>query len=218
MSVQFAEPASTKTLVVTTLQAVVLMAFNVRPQFTIAELIAMTGLDMDVMKRIVGSLSAVKGVAVVKKTPKVARISDTDVVELDSTFKHPKREFALPAPFFDNISERTGPSKEVCEDRKFMVDACIVRTMKARNCMEHQVNKYIYFFSLFQPDMGSIMFVCFAQALLQEVVMQIRYFVPDVKLVKQRIEAMIAQSYIKRQDPDLHTSPYIYVAQAEEDS
>lgn len=47
--------------------------------------------------------------------------------------------------------------------------------------------------------------------------MQIRYFVPEVKLVKQRIEAMIAQSYIKRQDPDSHTSPYVYVAaQAEE--
>lgn len=145
VSVQFAEPASTKSLVVTTLQAVVLLAFNVRPKFTVAELIAMTGLDMDVMKRIVGSLSAVKGVAIVNKTPKGARISETDVVELDSTFKHPKREFALPAPFFDNISERTGPSKEVCEDRKYMVDACIVRTMKARNCMEHQVQNIFFY-------------------------------------------------------------------------
>ena len=144
MTVQFAEPGSTKTLLVSTLQAVVLLAFNSRATYTIAELICMTGLEMDVVKRIVGSLSAVKGVAVVKKTPKVARILETDVVELDSAFKHPKREFPLPAPFFDSIVEKTGPSKEVCDDRKYMVDACIVRIMKARNTMGHQVRLRLF--------------------------------------------------------------------------
>jgi hypothetical protein len=47
------------------------------------------------------------------------------------------------------------------------------------------------------------------QALVQEVIHQIRYFVPEAKVIKQRIEAMINQDYIKRLDVENVSSPYM---------
>ena len=59
--------------------------------FPPSDLVSATGIDIGSVKRIVGSLSAVKGLAVLKKTPKVAKICDSDTIELDLQFKHPKR-------------------------------------------------------------------------------------------------------------------------------
>ncbi len=134
-----------------------------------SELATATGVDIASLKRIVGSLSAVKGFTVLKRTPKAARISETDVVELDLDFKHPKRvsvctrlfqvvgfcvydsmivcsrfqEIQLPTPTYEDPKER-GTSAAVADDRKYTVDACIVRTMKMRNEMTHQVCSACY--------------------------------------------------------------------------
>ena len=128
----------------------------------------------------------------------------------------------MPSPIFEDVKDN-GANSAVMEDRKYMVDACIVRTMKTRNRMDHQVGeeRRHFFYVLILGGVGGAGRICLIpatliltppQALLAEVVLQVRYFVPDVKLVKQRIEAMISQTYIRRESPDSHLSPYMYVS------
>lgn len=176
-------PTVTKTLVGTILQCVVLLAFNTKSSFSVLELADFTNLPLSCMKRLVGSLSTVKGLSVLSKSSPGPRISDKDVVSIDDTYKNPKREVSLPVPVLEE--ERTG-ADIVTDDRKCAVDACIVRIMKSRKELSHAL-------------------------LVQEVVQQSRFFRPDPKLIKQRIESCISQEYLRRANPDDYTSPYVYI-------
>ncbi len=49
------------------------------------------------------------------------------------------------------------------------------------------------------------------QELVIEVLQQSRFFRPDGRLIKQRMEHLIGQRYARREDPMVHTSPYVYV-------
>jgi cullin 1 len=72
------------------------------------------------------------------------------------------------------------------EERKETVDAAIVRIMKARKQMYHA-------------------------DLVQEVLLQIKFFRPDPRLIKSRIDTLM-NVYIRREDPMSISSPYVYVA------
>jgi hypothetical protein len=50
------------------------------------------------------------------------------------------------------------------------------------------------------------------QDLIQEVLKQLLFFRPDVRRTKQRIEHLIKEGYMRREDPESHMSPYVYVA------
>ncbi len=49
------------------------------------------------------------------------------------------------------------------------------------------------------------------QELVQAVLSQCLFFRPDVRKVKQRIEDLMKRGFIRREDPTMHTSPYVYV-------
>ncbi len=60
------------------------------------------------------------------------------------------------------------------KERKYTIDAAIVRTMKSRKVLQHQ-------------------------QLVMEVVQQLqRMFKPDFKLIKKRIEDLVAREYLER--------------------
>lgn len=64
--------------------------------------------------------------------------------------------------------------EDVDKDRRYAIDAAIVRTMKSRKQLEHQ-------------------------KLVLEVVQQLqRMFKPDFKLIKKRIEDLISREYLER--------------------
>ena len=52
-----------------------------------------------------------------------------------------------------------------------------------------------------------------SQDLVQAVLSQCLYVRPDVRKVKQRIEDLMKRGFIRREDPTMHTSPYVYVAE-----
>ena len=72
------------------------------------------------------------------------------------------------------VDEKRKVLEDVDKDRRFAIDAAVVRTMKSRKAMQHQ-------------------------QLVLEVVSQLsRMFKPDFKLIKKRIEDLIAREYLER--------------------
>jgi hypothetical protein len=49
------------------------------------------------------------------------------------------------------------------------------------------------------------------QDLVASVMQQCMFFRPDGRKVKQRIEDLIKRGFLRREDPTVHTSPYVYL-------
>lgn len=74
--------------------------------------------------------------------------------------------------------------KEIRQERQNIIDAVIVRIMKARKTDKHN-------------------------SLMEDVIRQITIFMAQPQMIKQRIESLIEREYLKRDDAD--RSKYIYL-------
>jgi hypothetical protein len=81
------------------------------------------------------------------------------------------------------LVKQTGPD-EIDIERRNIIDAVVVRIMKARKTEKHN-------------------------QLLEDVMRQITLFMPQPQMIKQRIESLIEREYLKRDDAD--RSKYIYL-------
>lgn len=71
------------------------------------------------------------------------------------------------------------------EDRRYLVEACIVRIMKARRRLKHN-------------------------ELVEEVTRQMKNkFVPQHKLIKGRVESLLEREYIERDELDSRVYKYV---------
>jgi hypothetical protein len=73
---------------------------------------------------------------------------------------------------------------DVDNERKNIIDAVVVRVMKARKTEKHN-------------------------QLIEDVIRQISLFAPQPQMIKQRIESLIEREYLKREEAD--RSKYIYL-------
>lgn len=89
------------------------------------------------------------------------------------------QEVSIPVPSLQEKKADVVPG----EERKEAVDAAIVRILKARKRMQHA-------------------------DLIQEVLLQIKFFRPDPRLIKNRIDTLM-NTYMRREDPMSITSPYM---------
>ena len=85
------------------------------------------------------------------------------------------------------LEERVDTTKTVSQERLTTIDAVIVRLMKTRKTMMHK-------------------------DLIPEVLKHLTFFRPEIRDVRQRIEHLIKEGYMRREDPSSHSSPYVYVA------
>lgn len=115
------------------------------------------------------------------ENPNPKTIDSDDKFVPNEKFSCMHRKVRIPPP----SQEETHKQERVEEDRSIAVEAAIVRILKARRTMTHQV-------------------------LVSEVLSQLSFFQPNPKLIKQRIEALIEREYIAR-DAN-HASTYNYVA------
>ena len=90
-------------------------------------------------------------------------------------------QFRIPMAFLED--EQT-VSKNIEVERGSAIDATIVRIMKARKVLSH------------------------AQ-LVGEILLQLAFFVPDPKLIKQRVEMLIEKEYLRRDSIDNKSYHYI---------
>lgn len=167
-------------LQVATLQAIALDAFNGGETLSFADLGSRLNLEDNVLKPLMHSLCCGK-FKVIQKTPASNKINTTDKFKANSKFSSNMRKIRIPMASLDAAFNK----KKVEEDRGFVIEAAIVRIMKARKTLQHN-------------------------QLVAEVMAQLSLFSPNSRVVKKRIEGLIEREYLERSEDD--NSKYNYLA------
>eukprot|EP00879_Flechtneria_rotunda_P002533 GHRR01002731.1.p1 GENE.GHRR01002731.1~~GHRR01002731.1.p1 ORF type:complete len:747 (+),score=283.31 GHRR01002731.1:715-2955(+) len=157
-------------LVLSTLQAATLLLFNEGEELSYSEVQERLNLQEEDVTRLLHSLSCAK-YQILVKDPQNKVIGKNDKFRLNVKFTDRMKRIKVPLPPTD---EKKKVIEDVDKDRRYAIDAAIVRTMKSRKVLQHQ-------------------------QLVLEVVQQLsRMFKPDFKLIKKRIEDLIARDYLER--------------------
>ncbi|KAF8401516.1 hypothetical protein HHK36_012456 [Tetracentron sinense] len=169
-------------LIVTAYQASALLLFNASERLSYSEILTQLNLTDDDVVRLLHSLSCAK-YKILNKEPTTKTISPTDYFEFNSKFTDKMRRIKIPLP---PVDEKKKVIEDVDKDRRYAIDASIVRIMKSRKVLSHQ-------------------------RLVMECVEQLGgMFKPDFKAIKKRIEDLIARDYLER-DKD-NTNMFRYLA------
>ncbi|KAG8067206.1 hypothetical protein GUJ93_ZPchr0005g14420 [Zizania palustris] len=168
-------------LVVTTYQAALLLLFNGSDRLSYSEIVTQLNLSDDDVVRLLHSLSCAK-YKILNKEPANRSISPTDVFEFNSKFTDRMRRIKIPLP---PVDEKKKVVEDVDKDRRYAIDASIVRIMKSRKVMGHQ-------------------------QLVAECVEQLsRMFKPDFKAIKKRVEDLITRDYLEREKDNPNVYRYL---------
>lgn len=171
-------------LVMSPAQAITLMCFDQiqGPQATFEEIQKLTQLPDDDLVKILHSLCLNK-YKLLTKSSSEKKILKTDSFAINDKFADRARRIRIQAP---PVDDRKKVREDVDKDRKFAVEAAIVRILKSRKTIVHA-------------------------DLMNEVISQLqKMFTPDIKVIKKSIESLIERDYLERdeQNPQI----YKYVA------
>ncbi|OVA15009.1 Cullin [Macleaya cordata] len=169
--------AKTIEMIVTTYQAAVLLLFNASDTLSYSEIVTQLNLTDDDVVRLLHSLSCAK-YKILNKGPTTKTITPNDTFEFNSKFTDKMRRIKIPLP---PVDEKKKVIEDVDKDRRYAIDASIVRIMKSRKVLGYQ-------------------------QLVMECVEQLsRMFKPDFKAIKKRIEDLITRDYLERdkENPNL---------------
>ncbi|KAG4946355.1 hypothetical protein JHK87_042362 [Glycine soja] len=168
-------------LIVTTYQASALLLFNSSDRLSYSEIMTQLNLSDDDVIRLLHSLSCAK-YKILNKEPNTKTISSTDYFEFNSKFTDKMRRIKIPLP---PVDEKKKVIEDVDKDRRYAIDASIVRIMKSRKVLSYQ-------------------------QLVMECVEQLgRMFKPDVKAIKKRIEDLISRDYLERDKENANLFRYL---------
>ncbi|KAI9122782.1 hypothetical protein K1719_005671 [Acacia pycnantha] len=171
----------TMELIVTTYQASALLLFNSADRLSYSEIMTQLNLSDDDVTRLLHSLSCAK-YKILNKEPNTKSISSTDYFEFNSKFTDKMRRIKIPLP---PVDEKKKVIEDVDKDRRYAIDASIVRIMKSRKVLGYQ-------------------------QLVMECVEQLgRMFKPDVKAIKKRIEDLISRDYLERDKDNANLFKYL---------
>ncbi|VDN98059.1 unnamed protein product [Rodentolepis nana] len=176
-------------LMVSTFQMVILMLFNQRSRYTFSELMVESGIpERDLLRNLMALCMSKSTQRILCKEPKPTaankEIEPTDVFYVNNSFfsrLHKVKNLSVR----ETEPERQETRTKVDENRRYVIEATIVRIMKARKTMEHN-------------------------QLLSEVMEQLKLrFRPTSTDIKQRIEALINREFIARSENDHKVYNYI---------
>lgn len=132
----------TKELLVSGFQAIVLVLFNdIGPggNLSYTDIASATGLIEVELKRTLQSLACAK-VRPLTKVPKSREINDTDTFIVNTGFSDPKIRIKINQIQLKETKEENKETHDrVYQDRQYETQAAIVRIMKSRKTMSHQV-------------------------------------------------------------------------------
>ncbi|KAJ6464451.1 ubiquitin-protein ligase [Mycena sanguinolenta] len=157
-------------------QAAVLLQYNRNDTLSLQELQEATKISTEILGQVLALL--VKAKVLVNE--------EKDQYDLNPGFKSKKIRVNLNLPIKAEVkAESSDVLKAVDEDRKYVIQATIVRIMKARKTMKNQ-------------------------ALIQEVISQIsQRFAPKIPDIKKAIETLLEKEYIERVDGSKDTFAYV---------
>ncbi|KAK5985122.1 Cullin-4 [Trichostrongylus colubriformis] len=128
-----------KELKVSLFQAIVLLLFNDQPSWTAADIMMATKLEHKEFVRTMVSLSVAK-VRVLLKTPMNKEIKDDDVFTVNTDIKEMRFRIRISeVQMKETEEEYKAVEEEVNQDRQYQIDAAIVRVMKTRKKLNHQL-------------------------------------------------------------------------------
>jgi len=179
--------AGEKDLVMSTYQACILVLFNKQEEWTAADIQKTLTLPFDDIKKNLLSLTVSKNANILNKDgANQKKVEATDKFSVNAEFSNKSRRIKIPNLVLKiSDKERSDINESTMEDRKFAMDAAIVRLMKARKQMDHQ--------SLILETSKQLM----------------QHFRPDPKLIKRRIEDLIAREYLERDEKQPNIYRYL---------
>ncbi|CAB4015420.1 cullin-4A isoform X1, partial [Paramuricea clavata] len=173
-----------KDLQVSLFQALVLLMFNERDNLPFDDIRSETGIEDSELRRTLQSLACGKA-RVIMKTPKGKDIGDNDTFLFNAEFKHKLFRIKInQIQMKETPEENVNTTERVFQDRQYQIDAAIVRIMKTRKTLSHNL-------------------------LVSEVYNQLKFPVKPADL-KKRIESLIERDYMER-DKEIQNQ-YHYVA------
>ncbi|KAI0785913.1 Cullin family-domain-containing protein [Abortiporus biennis] len=175
-----------KELSVSLYQALILLLFNEEESISFIDIKEQTRIDDAELRRTLQSLACGKK-RVLRKHPLGKDVHDGDVFHFNADFVDPAYRVHINSIQVKETAEESKKTQTLIEsDRKHVLDAAIVRIMKAKKELHNEQLK----------------------TLVVDAVKN--HFVPDVMMIKQRISELVEQEYLRRSDEDMNV--YIYVA------
>ncbi|KAK6031779.1 cullin family protein [Ostertagia ostertagi] len=172
-----------KELKVSLFQAIVLLLFNDQPSWTAADIMMATKLEQKEFVRTMVSLSVAK-IRVLLKNPMNKEIKDDDVFTVNTDIKEMRFRIRISeVQMKETEEEYKAVEEEVNQDRQYQIDAAIVRVMKTRKKLNHQL-------------------------LISELFAQLRFPVRAADL-KKRIGSLMERDYLRRCDEDPNLYQYV---------
>uniref|UniRef100_A0A2I3SCT3 Cullin-4A n=1 Tax=Pan troglodytes TaxID=9598 RepID=A0A2I3SCT3_PANTR len=165
-------------------QTLVLLMFNEGDGFSFEEIKMATGIEDSELRRTLQSLACGKA-RVLIKSPKGKEVEDGDKFIFNGEFKHKLFRIKInQIQMKETVEEQVSTTERVFQDRQYQIDAAIVRIMKMRKTLGHNL-------------------------LVSELYNQLKFPVKPGDL-KKRIESLIDRDYMER-DKD-NPNQYHYVA------
>ncbi|KAH7921900.1 Cullin-domain-containing protein [Leucogyrophana mollusca] len=163
-------------LMTSSYQMSVLLQYNKHDTLSLEELITATAINKEILSQVLSLLVKAK----------ILINEETDQYDLNPNFKSKKIRVNLNQPIKAEVkAESSEVLKTVDEDRKYVIQATIVRIMKARKTMKNQ-------------------------PLIQEVISQIsQRFAPKIPDIKKAIDTLLEKEYIERVDGTRDTFAYV---------
>ncbi|XP_004704475.2 cullin-4A isoform X1 [Echinops telfairi] len=165
-------------------QTLVLLMFNEGDEFRFEDIKMATGIEDSELRRTLQSLACGKA-RVLIKSPKGKDVEDGDKFIFNGDFKHKLFRIKInQIQMKETVEEQVSTTERVFQDRQYQIDAAIVRIMKMRKTLSHNL-------------------------LVSELYNQLKFPVKPGDL-KKRIESLIDRDYMER-DKD-NPNQYHYVA------
>lgn len=165
-------------------QTLVLLMFNEGDGFSFEDIRMATGIEDSELRRTLQSLACGKA-RVLLKSPKGKEVEDGDKFLFNAEFKHKLFRIKInQIQMKETVEEQVSTTERVFQDRQYQIDAAIVRIMKMRKTLGHNL-------------------------LVSELYNQLKFPVKPGDL-KKRIESLIDRDYMER-DKD-SPNQYHYVA------
>ncbi|XP_036380295.1 cullin-4B isoform X1 [Megalops cyprinoides] len=173
-----------KELQVSLFQTLVLLMFNEGEEFSLEEIKQATGIEDSELRRTLQSLACGKA-RVLSKMPKSKDVEDGDKFSCNDDFRHKLFRIKInQIQMKETVEEQASTTERVFQDRQYQIDAAIVRIMKMRKTLSHNL-------------------------LVSEVYNQLKFPVKPADL-KKRIESLIDRDYMERDKEN--PNQYNYVA------
>ncbi|GAB1605805.1 cullin-4A-like [Argonauta hians] len=172
-----------KELQVSLFQTLCFLLFNDGDEFTFEDIKQATAIEDSELRRTLQSLACGKA-RVLLKIPKGRDVEDGDKFVFNDDFKHKLFRIKInQIQMKETQEENTSTTEGVFQDRQYQVDAAIVRIMKTRKTLSHNL-------------------------LISELYNQLKFPVKPADL-KKRIESLIDRDYMERDKDNPNTYHYV---------